>query len=132
MKRMVLTRLVLSGNGKPNAVLEFKKGLNIISGDSDTGKTYAFQCLDYVFGAQKELKNITEADGYNLISLEFTVDGDFYRLERAIGSNKVDVTHQGETKNLNCKHDPVSKGNLSRYLLTSLDKGIQPIVKCDE
>lgn len=120
MKRMVLTRLVLSGDEKRNAVLEFKKGLNIISGDSDTGKTYAFQCLDYVFGAQKELKNINEADGYNLISLEFTVDGDFYKLERTIGSNKVDVTHQGEAKSLSCKHDPISKGNLSRYLLELL------------
>lgn len=117
MKRMILTRLVLSGNKKRNAVLEFQKGLNVISGDSDTGKTFAFQCLDYIFGAQKELKDITEAEGYSLISLEFTIDGKSYRLERLIGDNKINVIHQGEIRKLSCKHDPTNNNNLSRYLL---------------
>lgn len=117
---MVLTRLALSGVEKRDAVLEFTKGLNVVSGDSDTGKTFAFQCLDYAFGAQKELKDIAEADGYSLVSLEFTIDGEPYRLERTIGSNKVNVIYHGDVKSLSCKHDPVSKGNLSRYLLELL------------
>lgn len=117
MKRMVLTKLVLSGTGKKDAILIFDKGLNVVSGDSDTGKTYAFQCLNYMLGAEKVPKSITEADGYSLMSLEFTIDDEFYRLVRNIGSNKVDVIHSGETMTLSCKHDAANTNNLSRYVL---------------
>lgn len=117
MKRMVLTRLVLSGTGKQDAVLKFKKGLNVVSGDSDTGKTYAFQCLNYMLGATKAPKEITEAHGYSLIALEFTIDNGFYRLEREIGANKVEVISPDGNLILNCKHDPTKENNLSRYLL---------------
>lgn len=114
---MVLTRLILSGTGKVDAVLDFKKGLNVVSGDSDTGKTYAFQCLNYMLGSTKAPKEITEAYGYSLIALEFTIDNVFYRLERVIGSNKVDVISHNGRFVLNCKHDPTNVNNLSRYLL---------------
>lgn len=117
MKRMTLTKLVLSGTGKPDAILKFAKGLNVISGDSDTGKTYAFQCLNYILGATTPPKDITEAHGYSLISLEFTIDNNFYRLERRIGSSKFDVISPNGTFVLNCKHDSTNANNLSRYLL---------------
>lgn len=117
LKRMVLTKLTLSGAEKKDASLIFKMGLNVISGDSDTGKTYAFQCLNYILGAEKIPKDITEAHGYSLISLEFTIDGEPYRLERSIGSGKIDIIYGGEAMTLSCKHDATSLNNLSRYLL---------------
>lgn len=98
----------------------FSMGLNVISGDSDTGKTYAFQCLNYMLGAEKAPKDITEAAGYNLISLEFTIGDEHYRLERYIGSRKIDIIHCGETITLSCKHDAVNRNNLSHYLLELL------------
>lgn len=117
---MVLNRLVVSGVGKKDAVLKFETGLNVVSGDSDTGKTYAFQCLNYMLGAEKAPKNINEAKDYNSILLEFSVDGELYCLERSIGSNKINVTHRNETITLSCKHDAVSTNNISRYLLSLL------------
>ena len=66
MKRMILHKLTLSGDGKKNATITFNKGLNVISGDSDTGKTYAFQCIDYMLGKENPPKEIIEAKGYNL------------------------------------------------------------------
>ena len=60
MKRMTLKKLELFGTGKKDAVLLFHKGLNVITGDSDTGKTYAFQCLNYMLGAEKKPKSIKE------------------------------------------------------------------------
>ena len=119
---MLLIKLTLSGAGKPDAVLSFEKGLNVITGDSDTGKTYAFQCLNYILGAENPPKNITEAQGYSVISLDFTVDDEPYRLERAIGSGKVEVSHNNETVTMPCKHDPVNLKNLSRYLLKLLQE----------
>lgn len=120
MKQMILSKLELSGSGKKDAVLVFHKGLNIITGDSDTGKTYAFQCLNYMLGAEKKPKGIKEAKGYSKLSLEFFVGEQLFRLERSLGSAKIDVIHDGKRTNLSCKHDPVSTNNLSRYLLNLL------------
>lgn len=120
MKRMFLTKLTVSGPGKPDAVLSFEKGLNVITGDSDTGKTYAYQCLDYILGKGTAPKNITEAQGYSVIALDFTVDDEPYRLERAIGSAKIDISYNGEIVTMPCKHEATNTKNLSRYLLQLL------------
>ena len=71
MNRMILKKLIVSGVGKKDAILEFREGLNVITGDSDTGKTYAFQCLNYILGGEKEPKAIPEAKDYEKISLGF-------------------------------------------------------------
>ncbi len=120
MKRMILTQLTLSGNGKKDAVLTFERGLNVITGDSDTGKTFAFQCINYILGAETPPKKIVEANGYNKISLEFTIDDEVYRIERTIGSSKVLVVHNDNFLTIPCKHDPANTNNLSRYLLQLL------------
>ena len=117
MKRIVLKKLVLSGVDKKDAVLKFTKGLNVISGDSDTGKTYAFQCINYMLGAETSPKLIKEADGYTTLSLEFQVNDDKYQLERNLGSNSVNVYHNADSFTLSYKHDATNTNNLSRFLL---------------
>lgn len=37
--KFFLKRLVLGGNNKKNAILNFEEGLNVIAGASDTGKS---------------------------------------------------------------------------------------------
>lgn len=120
MKRMILTKLTLSGVGKKDAVLTFERGLNVITGDSDTGKTFAFQCINYILGGENPPKNITEAKDYNAITLEFTINDELYRIERTIGSSKVCIVHNGEHLIMPYKHDPANTKNLSRYLLQLL------------
>ena len=120
MNRMILTKLTLSGVGKKDAVLTFERGLNVITGDSDTGKTFAFQCINYILGGENPPKNITEAKDYNAITLEFTINDELYRIERTIGSSKVCIVHNGEHLIMPYKHDPANTKNLSRYLLQLL------------
>lgn len=120
MKKMILTKLTLSGQGKQDAHLSFTNGLNVISGDSDTGKTYAFQCLDYMLGKENPPKDILEAHGYSIITLEFKVENESYKIQRRIGENKFIVFHNNNTSALSYKHDPSSTENLSRYLLNIL------------
>lgn len=120
MRRMILTKLTLSGVGKKDAVLTFERGLNVITGDSDTGKTYAFQCINYILGGENPPKNITEAKDYNAITLEITINDELYRIERTIGSSKVCIVHNGERLIMPYKHDPANTKNLSRYLLQLL------------
>lgn len=121
MKRMILTKLTLSGVGKEDAVLTFERGLNVITGDSDTGKTFAFQCINYILGGEKPPKNIVEANGYTEITLEFTIDDEVYKIGRTIGSSKVRIMHNNEEDlMMPYKHDPSNTKNLSRYLLKLL------------
>ena len=120
MKRMILTRLTLSGAGKADAILNFKKGLNVVTGDSDTGKTFAFQCINYVLGGERPPKNIVEANGYSEITLDFSVDDESYRIKRTLESSKVCIEHNNQSIEMQCKHDAKNVNNLSRYLLQLL------------
>lgn len=117
MKKMILTKLTLSGQGKQDASLSFTNGLNVISGDSDTGKTFSFQCLDYMLGKENPPKDIIEAHGYSIITLEFKVENEVYKIQRKIGEKKFYVIHNNNYSTLSYKHDSNSTKNLSRYLL---------------
>lgn len=69
-KGFMITRLALTGPGKLNAELLFRNGLNVITGPSDTGKTFAFECIDFMLGASTPPKGIPEADGYDTVFLD--------------------------------------------------------------
>jgi uncharacterized Zn finger protein (UPF0148 family) len=59
-----ITGLKVEGNGKKPATLSFQDGFNLISGVSDTGKSYVFSCLNYMLGQQNSPKSIPESFGY--------------------------------------------------------------------
>lgn len=65
-----ISEIRLTGHDKPDALITFKPGANVVSGDSDTGKSYLLRCIDYVFGAEEMTKVIDEASGYELVWLE--------------------------------------------------------------
>lgn len=67
-----ISEIRLTGKGKADASIRFKPGPNVVSGDSDTGKSYLLRCVDYVFGAKEMTKVIEEAAGYELVWLELT------------------------------------------------------------
>lgn len=68
---IVIKKLVLRGNNKNDAILTFAKGLNVIAGASDTGKSFAYECINYAFGASDIPSIPNEAIGYDTILLEF-------------------------------------------------------------
>ncbi|MCY7499161.1 MULTISPECIES: hypothetical protein [Bacillus] len=65
-----LSKLSLRGKGKENAEVTFSQGLNLISGASNTGKTFIFECIDFVFGGRDVPKKIDERKGYDVVLLE--------------------------------------------------------------
>lgn len=67
-----ITKLSVIGPGVPNAELEFVDGLNVVSGASDTGKSFAFSCIDFAFGAGSSPRSIPQASGYEAVRLYFT------------------------------------------------------------
>jgi len=80
-----IKKLQLEGTGIETVSVEFKKGLNVIYGPSDTGKTFIYQSIDYMLGSSKIPKSIPEAKDYILCKLQIeSFSGDEYVLERAL------------------------------------------------
>ena len=59
-----ITELKVEGYGKKPAKISFKNGYNLVSGVSDTGKSYVFSCLNYMLGQLDSPKSIPESEGY--------------------------------------------------------------------
>ena len=99
---MQLRELRLVGPGKEPAQLRFEPGANIVSGDSDTGKSYMLRCIDFVLGADEMTKVIEEAAGYDRVLLEFENEkNEFLTLGRPLGGGDILVYKQP----INAIHD---------------------------
>ncbi len=48
---ITISKVAVTGSGKPDATLVFAPGLNVVAGASNTGKTYAWQLIDFLLGA---------------------------------------------------------------------------------
>ncbi|MBI5655522.1 MAG: hypothetical protein HZC44_01340 [Geobacter sp.] len=116
-----ITRLTLSGIGVPKAEVCFKTGLNVVSGPSDTGKTFIVQCIDFMFGASTSPKSIPEAEPYDLlqIGLRTPDEADEIILERGIRGGDVNLYRKsGERLTLGIKHRDGDESTVSNFLLT--------------
>jgi peptidoglycan hydrolase CwlO-like protein len=59
----------LTGPDVVDAEVRFDNGLNVISGPSDTGKTFVLQCIDFMLGSQRLPGDIPEAAPYDTVLL---------------------------------------------------------------
>jgi hypothetical protein len=115
-----LRELTVSGPGKTNATVVFSDGLNVISGPSDTGKSYIVQCIDFALGAGRQPKAIDEAAGYTgvRLTIEGRADGVLRTLTRSLtGGASTLATPRGEPRQLRAKHKDGDVGTVSGYLL---------------
>ncbi|PEF73683.1 hypothetical protein CON94_19545 [Bacillus pseudomycoides] len=132
-----LSTLSLRGKGKKNAEVTFYQGLNLISGASDTGKTFIFQCIDFIFGGREVPKNIDERKGYDVVLLELrTYNGQVLTLRRNLTDRKmykyecelkeIDNVAPIEIKN---QHDKEDVDNISTILLDICKAPYKNVVK---
>jgi hypothetical protein len=121
-----IKQLQVTGVGKKDAIIEFEKGLNIVSGPSDTGKSYLLQCISYLMGGDIPPKNVEESKGYDTIWMEIcTYTGDSYTLKRELNSPKIVMAKnrlpEAKTstlvQTLNSRHDSNKENNISIFLL---------------
>ena len=68
--------MALTGPGKEPAEVTFRRGLNVIAGPSDTGKSFIAQCIDYALGSGDPPKEIPEAEGYSSVALQIEANSD--------------------------------------------------------
>ncbi|TGP48865.1 hypothetical protein EN872_15320, partial [bacterium M00.F.Ca.ET.229.01.1.1] len=71
-------------------MIRFNRGPNVVSGDSDTGKSYLARLVDYVLGADELKKAIDEAADYETVWLEFrNAEDEVLTLERSLQGGEV-------------------------------------------
>ncbi|WP_342488867.1 hypothetical protein MKX67_03725 [Cytobacillus sp. FSL W7-1323] len=120
-----IKRISVVGDNVEEATINLEKGLNIISGPSDTGKSYIFESINYMLGSSKEPKKIVEAKGYNAVLMEIEpYDGGKYTIRRCFGKEDVEVYDAsfeliGKQKadTLKLKHDKERENNISVFYL---------------
>jgi len=117
--------LTLKGPAKIDAQLTFADGLNVVSGASDTGKSYALSCIDFAFGASRPPSPIPEATGYDAVVLAVISrkTKERFVFERGLAGRDVKFTKfdangvsLGETL-VSAKHSPTDPNTLSGILL---------------
>jgi len=109
-----ITRLTLCSKIVEPSEIKFEKGLNIIYGGSDIGKTFIYQCIDYMLGGNEKPKQIKEGKLYQKCELEIVSynDENNYILERNL--NGGDFTLNGKTLYLSNNNH---KNTISNFLL---------------
>jgi hypothetical protein len=118
-----LRALRVTGMGKVPAEVFFGPGFNVISGASNTGKSYILQCIDFMFGGSKRPKQIEESTGYESVFLEFEDhEHQIHQLERSLSGHAFVHRRIANEKilseeTLSEKHDPNDKKTVSALLL---------------
>ncbi|AZA89848.1 Uncharacterised protein [Chryseobacterium nakagawai] len=125
MAGYIFKELRLTGENKKDAVVQFKLGLNVISGPSNTGKTFIFDCLDFMLGSSDKLKGIPELKGYSNIFLEIEADDQVYTIETEIKNNNTYKVYRSKINKLSSEPeilkrnlDSNSKDNLNSFFLS--------------
>jgi len=127
----IIEKLELLGDSIEPVSIEFKKGLNVIYGPSDTGKTFIFQCIDYMLGKKDRPKEIPEAKKFNMIYLYIvTLKGQKFKLERALLGGDFKVTNLIDNKTFEyiCQNGTSSE-SISDFLLDILNLSKKKIRK---
>ncbi|RDE28986.1 AAA family ATPase [Parageobacillus thermoglucosidasius] len=136
-KGFYISALSLRGRNKENAEITLAEGLNVISGASDTGKTFIFECINYVFGGSTKPKNIIESNGYTEILIEITTyDERVFTLKRNLTDGKMfkydcglkEIYKQAPIE-IGNQHNKDDENNYSSFLLSLSGATYKNVVK---
>src|ERR1035437_1692692 len=88
-----LSELVVCGTQKQDASISFGAGCNILTGPSNSGKSYIVECIDFILGGEAiPGEDIEESKGYDTAFLEIvTYDGTPLTLERSLSGGDIRV-----------------------------------------
>lgn len=134
MPDLILRKIMLRGDGKKDSEIEFLRGINLITGGSDTGKTYMFDLINYVLGASNPPHYIKVSEGYNLALLEIEINQHTQTLIRAFDAKEFIYIYHSKITEITEKDvpqkyqaDTKAKQSISKYLMGLLGYS-EPIV----
>jgi hypothetical protein len=122
-----IKEIVYTGPEQARASLSFEKGLNIVAGSSDTGKSFILETIDYMLGAGRPLSEIPQLKKYDSLEMEIrTISSDnAFTLRRNLTLGpffirKGSINSSGEEKRYAAKSSDKSEMNISSFLLQLL------------
>lgn len=134
-----IKKLVLQGTGKKDAILTFSSGLNVVAGASDTGKSFAYECINYILGSTDIPEIPNEAMGYEYVLLEFLdkTSQQIITLKRSFNVSKKttiyyvysDIEHMIEANNNVLSSDSKAKNSLSSRLMQACNCDYKNVLK---
>lgn len=126
MTGLVFQSLSYVGPRMEPATISFQRGLNVVCGASETGKSFIVESIDYMLGGSEPLRDLPERSGYDRvrlgigpddespITLERSVEGgDFRSFDGLIGVGEAD----SESTVLREKHSGDRDDTVSYVLL---------------
>jgi hypothetical protein len=115
MQQFIVEKIRVSGRDKIDGIVEFKDGLNIIQGRSNTGKTWVLRCIYYLFGSDRI--PFSKKTGYTQIEGIFnTRRYGKIRMVRQYGDNVVSVFSDNDEVEDGEYATSYEKENLPHYL----------------
>lgn len=116
----IITELQLLSTKAQPAKVNFLRGLNVITGPSNTGKTYICQCINYMLGSSTKPKAIRESIEYDAVNLKIlTNDNKKYTIQSDLKGGDFIVTQEsGGPKKYARKHNPDNDDNISAFYLS--------------
>lgn len=115
-----IKKVVVQGAGKLDAVLEFGSGLNVVAGASNTGKTYAWQLIDFMLGGSKPPKRVPSSTGYEQALIELALPhGDVQTFQRSLaGGGAVAFRKAIDDIEIDDKHEVLAEAHAAQNPLT--------------
>jgi hypothetical protein len=91
-----IKRISIKGSMVPAVYINFGQKLTIITGGSDSGKTYFYNLIRYLFGVDDfENAGIDEAKGYDRAHVEFSLGETPYSIVRELHNNSEYMLYSG-------------------------------------
>ena len=118
-----LRRLQITGPDVAVAEIDFGPGLNVVSGASDTGKSYLVETVDFMLGGGTLPRQIPESRGYDTARLSIVAhDGRGFELTRALQGGDFLLAESGAPETagqvtLGSRHSASTEENISTFLL---------------
>jgi len=118
--------LAYTAPDKEAAQVYFQRGLNVVCGASDTGKSFIAESIDFMLGGGDTPRDIPERVGYDKVSLtiELPEEQKTYRLERSTGGGdfrRFDVVGlEAVPTELHARHTQDREDSLSAWLLNAI------------
>ncbi|MBN9519245.1 hypothetical protein J0H58_12105 [bacterium] len=137
-RRISLRTLSVTNGTLSPAEVTFQPGLNLVVGASDTGKTFVFECIDFMLGAKDGLRSIPESAGYERVVLTVEPSGGVpFTLRRAASGGEFGLTEFADGRDrpptadrtLSAVHGPDPQRSLSAYLLHLVGIGSRQVRK---
>lgn len=93
--KFFIKSLIVIGNNKKPAILNFDKKSHLIFGPTDTGKSYIVECIRFCLGDEKLPKDVGFSEGYSLAILQIELNsGKEFTIFKSL-ANGQEVVYEG-------------------------------------